>query len=164
MTNWKKKRPWPHRPLNEGGWLVSEEGGGPVFGLSFFQAYVLGDLHQNKFRIHVQRPQESKIIKLLKNYGPCGFLVASRWGNPIWQEFAVGWHLIQDFLTSWSLHIFISGISKRSFHWKGNPRGMQAQSSPSQKMLMILWRATYWHSEMSWKWQLVLIKNAQAMP
>ena len=38
-----------------------------------FQAYALGDLHQNKFRIHVQRPQESKIIKLLKNYGPCGF-------------------------------------------------------------------------------------------
>ena len=50
------------------GW-VSEEGGGGVFGLSF----LLGDLHQNKFRIHVQRPQESKIIKLLKTYGPCGF-------------------------------------------------------------------------------------------
>lgn len=73
MTNWKKKRPWPHRPLNEGGLVGLWRRGRGVFGLLFFQAYVLGDLHQNKFRIHVQRPQESKIIKLLKNYGPCGF-------------------------------------------------------------------------------------------
>lgn len=72
MTNWKKKRPWPHRPLNEGGWLVSEEGGGS-FWTVIFPGVCTWRFAPEVFRIHVQRPQESKIIKLLKNYGPCGF-------------------------------------------------------------------------------------------
>lgn len=54
------------------GWLVSEEGGGS-FWTVIFPGVCTWRFAPEVFRIHVQRPQESKIIKLLQNYGPCVF-------------------------------------------------------------------------------------------